>query len=415
MGYECIVIGAGIQGSFTAYHLAKNNKKTLLLEQFVLPHSRGSSHGQTRIIRKAYEDDFYIHMLEESYELWVQLEHEAGVKLYRQTGLLLMGPENAEDLQLIKNSMQRNKVPSVVLERHEFSQHIPSVNLTSGNEAIVETSAGILYADRALRAVQTVFQSHGGEIKDGEKVINIEPGDVITVTTDSGTYQAKNLVITAGPWAKTLLSHTGLQLPLKVLKINVCYWKEKVPGTYSIKNRFPCFIQLQPKEAQHDIYGLPSNEYPGLMKVSILDNNCDITETWQASNDFVELNLLFPPGFSPLAKASIWSETEPDERDRQKDRRDIDALSSYISCCFPGLVPVPAVEESCMYTVTPDKHFVLDRHPAYSNIVIGAGFSGHGFKFGPVVGKVLCELSMGQNPSYDLSPFSIQRFRANPE
>ncbi|MCJ8740069.1 hypothetical protein PDJAM_G00054570 [Pangasius djambal] len=379
MVYECIVIGAGIQGSFTAYHLAKNNKNTLLLEQFVLPHSRGSSHGQTRIIRKAYEEDFYTHMMEESYELWAQLEKEAGLKLYRRTGLLLMGPENGKDFQLIKSSVQRNKVPTVVLERQEFSQHIPNVNLTSGDAAIVETTAGVLYADRALRAAQMVFQSHGGVIKDGEKVINIEPGDLITVTTDSGTYQAKNLVITAGPWAKTLLSHTGLQLPLQVLRINVCYWKEKVPGSYSISNRFPCFIQMKPKEAEHDIYGLPSNEYPGLMKVCY----------------------------------HMGSETEPDERDRQTDRRDVDALSSYITRCFPGLVPVPAVVESCMYTVTPDNNFVLDRHPTYSNIVIGAGFSGHGFKFAPVVGKVLCDLSMGQNPSYELSPFSIHRFQGN--
>ncbi|XP_053363458.1 peroxisomal sarcosine oxidase [Clarias gariepinus] len=381
MVYECIVIGAGIQGSFTAYQLAKNNKKTLLLEQFLLPHSRGSSHGQTRIIRKAYEEDFYVHMMEESYELWAELEKESGVTLYRRTGLLVMGPENGKDFQLIKSSMQRNKIPCVVLERDDFSQNIPNVNLTSGDAALLDTTAGVLYADRALRAAQMVYQSHGGVIKDGEKVIHIEPGDLITVTTDAGKYQAKNLVITAGPWAKTLLSHTGLQLPLRVVKINVCYWKEKVPGSYSINNHFPCFIQVQPKEAENDIYGLPSNEYPGLMKVCY----------------------------------HMGSETEPDERDKQTDRQDVDAVSSYISRCLPGLVPEPAVVESCMYTVTPDKNFVLDRHPTYSNIVIGAGFSGHGFKFGPVVGKVLCELSMGRNPSHDLSPFSIQRFQDNPK
>ncbi|KAI1893394.1 hypothetical protein AGOR_G00123280 [Albula goreensis] len=374
--FDCIVIGAGVQGSFTAYHLAKHGKRALLLEQFVLPHSRGSSHGQTRIIRKAYEQDFYTQMMEECYHLWSQLEKEAGVKLYRQTGLLLMGPEKGRDFQLFKNTMHRNKIPTVTLEHAEFSQHIPQVNRYPGDGAIVDTTAGVLYADRALKAAQDVFRSLGGVIKDGEKVTDIKPGPLVTVTTVSSVYRAKSLVITAGPWANTLLSHTGLQLPLQAVKINVCYWRERTPGTYSVENRFPCFIHVEVDGVEHHIYGLPSNEYPGLMKVCY----------------------------------HMGSETDPDERDRQTDRSDIEIVSRYIAARFPGLVPVPAVVESCMYTVTPDHHFVLDRHPSHSNIVIGAGFSGHGFKFGPIVGKVLGELALGQVSSYDLSPFRIRRF-----
>ncbi|XP_051521891.1 peroxisomal sarcosine oxidase [Myxocyprinus asiaticus] len=377
--YDCIVIGAGIQGSCTAYHLAKNKQKSVLLEQFVLPHSRGSSHGQTRIIRKAYDEDFYANMMHESYELWAQLEKEAGVNLYRPTGLLVMGPENGEDFSKLKATMQRNNIPSVFLEKHEFSQHIPNLNLTDGNGALMDNMAGVLFADRALRAVQGVYLSNGGVIKDGEKVIDIQPGDVITVTTESGVYRGRSLVITAGPWANKLLTNTGLELPLKVVKINVCYWKEKVPGTYSVGHRFPCFIQLEPKEGEYDIYGLPSNEYPGLMKVCY----------------------------------HMGSETEPDERDKQTDRVDIDILKRYITRCLPGLIPVPAIVESCMYTVTPDHHFILDCHPTHRNIVIGAGFSGHGFKFGPIVGKVLSQLAMGEVPSQDLSPFRIQRFKSH--
>lgn len=377
--YDCIVIGAGIQGSCTAYHLAKNKQKTLLLEQFLLPHSRGSSHGQTRIIRKAYEEDFYTQMMQESYELWAQLEREAGVQLYRRTGLLVMGPENRKCFSQLKATMEKNKIPVEFLEKKEFNQHIPNVNLTDGNGALVDTTAGVLYADRSLRAVQGLYQTNGGVIKDGEKVIDIKPGDVVTVTTGSGLYRGRSLVITAGPWANKLMTCAGLQLPLKVVKINVCYWEEKIPGTYSVDHQFPCFIQMEPKEGEYDIYGLPSNEYPGLMKVCY----------------------------------HMGSETEPDERDKQKDRGDIDILTRYITRCLPGLVPVPAVVESCMYTVTPDHHFILDCHPTYSNIIIGAGFSGHGFKFSPVVGKVLSQLAMGQIPSHDLSPFSIHRFQSN--
>ncbi|XP_041796914.1 peroxisomal sarcosine oxidase [Chelmon rostratus] len=375
--YECIVIGAGVQGSFTAYQLAKNNKKTLLLEQFILPHTRGSSHGQTRIIRKAYEQGFYTHMMEECYELWAQLEREAGVKLYRQTGLLVMGPENSQNYQQFKDTLQKNKSPMMVLTPDNFSQHIPHVNLAEGDGALVDITAGVLYADRALRTVQGQFQKLGGVIRDKEAVTDIMPGPVVTVSTSLGVYRAKSVVITAGPWTNKLLAHTGLQLPLEVVKINVCYWKEKVPETYSVKQPFPCFLLTEGEESNEHIYGLPSNEYPGLVKICY----------------------------------HMGSKTDPDQRDKQTDRTDIDILQRYIARCLPGLVPEPAVVESCMYTLTPDRHFVLDCHPTYSNIVIGAGFSGHGFKFGPIIGKLLCELSLGEMPSYDLSPFRIRRLQ----
>nr|XP_054590248.1 peroxisomal sarcosine oxidase isoform X2 [Nothobranchius furzeri] len=376
--FDCVVIGAGVQGSFTAYQLAKQNRKTLLVEQFVLPHSRGSSHGQTRVIRKAYKQDFYIHMMEESYKLWTQLEEEAGVKLYRQTGLLVMGPETSDDYQLIKTNLQNNNIPTVILNRDNFNQHIPGVNLSEGHGAMVEVTAGLLYADRALRTVQGQFLKLGGTIRDNEEVTGITPGPLVTVTTPAGVYRAKSVVITAGPWTNAVLARTGLQLPLQVVKINVCYWKEKVPGTYDVKKHFPCFILTECEETKEHIYGLPANEYPGLVKICY----------------------------------HMGSPTDPDQRDRQTDRSDIDILQRYVARCFPGLIPVPAVVESCMYTLTPDCHFVLDYHPSLNNIVIGAGFSGHGFKFGPIIGKLLSELSLGEVPSYDLSPFTIGRFQA---
>ncbi|XP_030261115.1 peroxisomal sarcosine oxidase [Sparus aurata] len=374
--YDCIVIGAGVQGSFTAYQLAKRNKKTLLLEQFILPHTRGSSHGQTRIIRRAYDEDFYTHMMGECFELWAQLERETGVKLYRQTGLLVMGPENSQYYTTVKNTLLRNKVPLMVLTHENFSQHIPHVKLAQGDEAVVDITAGVLYADRALKTAQGQFQKLGGVIRDNEMVTDIKPGPVVTVSTSAGVYRAKSVVITAGPWANKLLSHTGLQLPLEVLKINVCYWREKVQGSYNVKQRFPCFLLTEGEESNEHIYGLPSNEYPGLVKICY----------------------------------HMGSVADPDQRDMQKDKSDIDILQRFVKRCLPGLVPEPAVVESCLYTITPDRHFVMDTHPTYSNIVIGAGFSGHGFKFGPIIGKLLCELSLGEMPSYDLSPFRIRRF-----
>ncbi|NXY52120.1 SOX oxidase, partial [Ceuthmochares aereus] len=255
-----------------------------------------------------------------------------------------------------------------------LSQRFPGLCLHAGEVAVWDGTGGVLLADRALRAVQDVFRRHGGTLRDGEKVLRIEPGAVLTVTTTAGVYRAPRLIITAGAWTGALLAPLGLHLPLQPLRIDVCYWREKEPG--SLRS---CFIAVGLRQAPHGIYGLPSLEYPGLVKV------CH----------------------------HHGSPTDPEERDRvppDTPRPDITLLSSFISSYLPGLETSPAVVETCLYTNTPDEDFILDRHPKFSNIIIGAGFSGHGFKLAPVVGKLLCELSLGEEPSHSTAPFAITRF-----
>ncbi|XP_018418927.1 PREDICTED: peroxisomal sarcosine oxidase [Nanorana parkeri] len=377
--YDCIVIGAGIQGSFTAYHLAKNKKRTLLLEQFPLPHSRGSSHGQTRIIRRAYAEDFYTNMMEESYQLWADLERESGIKLYRQTGLLVIAPPGNEEFESICRNMERNKTSWERFTKEQLMAKHPEFILNPGEVACCDNNAGVLYADKALRAVQEQFKRMGGVIQDAQKVKHIQPGQVVTVTTTSDIYEAKNIVITAGPWAQKVLSPLGLELPLKTLRINVCYWKEKTPGRSGLLQNLPAFLGVNLNGEEHEVYGLPCQEYPGLIKICFHGGN----------------------------------EADPEERELQVKTPqipDIQILCNFISKYLPDLHPKPAVMEQCMYTNTPDNNFILDYHPLYKNIVIGSGFSGHGFKLSPLVGKILSELSMGKEPSYDLTPFRIARF-----
>uniref|UniRef100_A0A8V5HE49 Peroxisomal sarcosine oxidase n=1 Tax=Melopsittacus undulatus TaxID=13146 RepID=A0A8V5HE49_MELUD len=318
--YDAIVIGAGIQGSFTAYHLAQRHKDTLLLEQFILPHSRGSSHGQSRITRSAYPQVPYARMMPDSFRLWKRLENEAGTSLYRRTGLVVLGPAGDPQLEGCRQSLGDNHV----LDAVELAQHFPGLRLHDGEVALWDSTGGVLFAERALRAVQDAFRRHGGTLQDGERVLHIEPGAVLTVTTTAGVYRAPRLIITAGAWTGALLAPLGLCLPLQPLRIDVCYWKEKEPG--STNRACPCFMTMGLSQAPHGIYGLPALEYPGLVKN------------------------------------------------------------------------------------TPDGDFILDRHPKYSNIIIGAGFSGHGFKLAPVVGKLLCELSLGEEPSHSTAPFAITRF-----
>lgn len=376
---DAIVIGAGIQGCFTAYHLAKHRKRVILLEQFFLPHSRGSSHGQSRIIRRAYPEDFYTQMMDECYKMWAQLEHEAGTRLHRQTGLLLLGMKENSELQKIQATLSRQGVEHQCLSAEELRQRFPNVRLARGEVGILDKSGGVLYADKALRALQDAIRRLGGLVCDGEKVTEIKPGLPVTVTSTSGSYQAKSLIITAGPWTNRLLRPLGIELPLQTLRINVCYWREKVPGSYGVSQAFPCFLGLDLSPAPHHIYGLPSGEYPGLMKVCYHHGNS----------------------------------VDPEQRDCPEafsDTRDVQILGRFVRDHLPDLEPKPAVLERCLYTNTPDEHFVLDRHPKYDNIVIGAGFSGHGFKLSPVVGKILYELSMKLTPSYDLTPFRMSRF-----
>ncbi|XP_027481270.1 peroxisomal sarcosine oxidase isoform X1 [Zalophus californianus] len=377
--FDAIVIGAGIQGCFTAYHLAKHRKRVILLEQFFLPHSRGSSHGQSRIIRRAYPEDFYTQMMDECYRIWAQLEREAGTQLHRQTGLLLLGMRENSELKTIQATLSRQGVEHQCLSAEELKQRFPNVRLAGGEVGLLDKSGGLLYADRALRALQDAIRRLGGLVRDEEKVMEIRPGRPVTVRSTSRSYQAKSLIITAGPWTNRLLRPLGIELPLQTLRINVCYWREKVPGSYGVSQAFPCFLGLGLSLAPHHIYGLPSGEYPGLMKVCYHHGNS----------------------------------ADPEERDCPEalsDTQDIQILSRFVRDHLPDLEPKLAILERCLYTNTPDGHFVLDCHPKYDNIVIGAGFSGHGFKLSPVVGKILYELSMKLTPSYDLTPFRMSRF-----
>ncbi|XP_068765641.1 peroxisomal sarcosine oxidase [Struthio camelus] len=383
--YDAIVIGAGIQGSFAAYHLAERGKDTLLLEQFLLPHSRGSSHGQSRIIRSAYSQEHYARMMPESYRLWQQLEARAGTRLYRRTGLLVLGAEGEPQFERWRCTAARSPHPDrdpdagETLDAAALARRFPGLRPRGGEAALWDGAGGVLHADRALRAVQDLFRRSGGALRDGEKVLAVEPGSPLAVSTSAGLYRARRLVVAAGAWSSQLLAPLGLRLPLQPLRVPVCYWKEKVPGSYSLERPFPCFMAVGLPQAPHGIYGLPACEYPGLVKVCYHHG----------------------------------SPADPDQRDRPAPgacRSDVALLRRFVGSYLPGLEPEPALLETCLYTNTPDGDFILDRHPKHSNIVIGAGFSGHGFKLAPVVGKLLCELSLGEEPSYSTAPFSISRF-----
>ncbi|XP_071094290.1 peroxisomal sarcosine oxidase-like [Haliotis cracherodii] len=372
--YDVVVVGAGVEGSAAAYYLAKRGKKTLLLEQFPLPHSRGSSHGQSRITRKAYPQDFYTEMMHEATDIWRQLEKEAGWEVFRPAGYLAIGEHNGVFLKDNVSSLTRNDAPFQYLPPPDFRRRYPMLAYPDNFAAIVDTDGGILRADKALLAYQTMFKKYGGRLIDGAMVTNIRRGNIVTLETPNATYRGRSVIICPGPWASQILRPFGVKLPLKVIRICVLYWKERQPGSHHA-SKLPTFFEENCCDG-YSIYGLPSEEYPGHVKICL--------------------------HFGP--------EIDVESRDQVDVKWVIDLMKTYVRNHFPGLEAAPSIMESCIYTNTPDSHPVIDYLPGSRNIVLGAGFSGHGFKLSPVVGKVLGQLACGETPSYSLTPFRIDRF-----
>uniref|UniRef100_A0A8C4R0X4 Pipecolic acid oxidase n=1 Tax=Eptatretus burgeri TaxID=7764 RepID=A0A8C4R0X4_EPTBU len=307
--YDYVVLGAGVQGLFTAHQLRnlEPEAKTLVLEQFDLGHARGSSHGASRIIRKAYVKRHYAQMMEESYSMWESLSREAGIKLITPTGLLMLGSPDDPRLQIAGTLLRQT--PS-----KDQAVRVPSLN-PHASYGLWDPNGGILLADKALKA-------------------------------------------------------------LLVIQLDVCYWREKEPGQHSMENGFPCIMHLSPNGDEKSIYALPPIDYPHLFKLC----------------------------------CHFGIEIHPDTKERQHNAQFLAFLSAYVKKHLPGLESTPALIDSCLYTNTPDMDFIIDKHPRYDNIIIGAGFSGHGFKLAPVVGKLLAELASGRRQSYKLTPFRISRF-----
>ncbi|XP_059145758.1 peroxisomal sarcosine oxidase-like, partial [Physella acuta] len=346
--------------------------------QFPLPHSRGSSHGQSRITRYAYEDEFYVRMMVDAFPMWAELERESGVDFFVNCGIIDLRQQGSHGLERVAHSLRAHNVPHEVLTPADVKRRFPVINGGDNCGGIWDPSGGILRADRALRAFQTVFKDHGGVIRDGEKVCSITPGGAtVTVMTSRSVYTASSVVIAAGAWAGPLCASLGLQLPLQPIRTQVLYWKATEGADQAYRSsKFPCFIDSR-LETGFDVYGFPMDEYPGLVKVC-LHNGPSI---------------------------------DPDERDKViNDDWVAEKVKNTVTSTFKTLETKPAIKEYCIYTNTPDSHPFIDRHPKHPNIVIAAGFSGHGFKLAPAVGKAVCELVLKLTPAYNMKPFKIDRF-----
>jgi len=367
--YEHIVVGGGINGLWAAYHLASRGASVLLLEKFPLPHSRGSSHGQSRGIRRAYPDPVFTQLMEEAYTGWRHLEEAMEVSLMKQTGLLCFAdePENPFVTSVLASFEQEN-VEHSVHKGDQFKKSFPYLNFSEPVTGVVDPEAGVIMADKALAAVLALAKREGVKVMDGKEVVDlVDEHTWVRVTTDAGEkFTCKSIVLTPGPWAGPILTRLGLQLPLKPVKIPVYYWRvrEFLPHTFIYECK------------GWDVWGLPPLEYKGLAKICLHEG----------------------------------PEIDPDQRDTVSTQDLKASLQGFLRAHCPGVDPDVAIEESCIYTMTPDQNPVIDSLPDRPNVVFGVGFSGMGFKLGPVTGRMLADQAQGRVKRQPLECLSLRRF-----
>ncbi|QRG68376.1 N-methyl-L-tryptophan oxidase [Brevibacillus choshinensis] len=373
--YEVIIVGAGSMGMAAGYYLAKQGVRTLLLDAYDPPHTMGSHHGDTRIIRHAYgEGKEYVPFALRAQQLWLALEEASGKKLFEQTGVLSAGREDCRFLKELRESAETYSLPLTVMKAEEVHTRWPGILLPNDYYACLEPTSGVLYAEECIRAYRELAIAAGATLLTHTPVTGLLPdGDGVIVHTGAQAYRADKVLLSAGAWNPSLITSLGLNLPLVPTRKTVAWFgaDEKLYGA----EHFPAFI-FNLEDSMY--YGFPSIGQAGV-KIGRHDGGLAI---------------------------------DPDRLERTfgaflSDEGDV---RCFLETYMPQAAGPLRQGRVCIYTMTPDEHFVIDRHPEHAQIVIAAGFSGHGFKFSSAVGEAASELLTTGTSTHDLSVFSLGRF-----
>ncbi len=377
--FDAIVVGAGGVGSAAAYYLAKAGQKVLLLEQFELNHQNGSSYGQSRVIRYTYDNPIYVNLMRDAYPLWFALQEEAGEKLYVKTGGLDFGFPETETFQRMKTSLDESRLEYEYLSKTEIAQRYPQFALEDGMAGLFNPDAGLLKTSRCVLAHARLAQARGATVIDQTPVLRITPSENgVEVQTETETYGCDRIVLTVGSWAKGLLAGQGIDLPLKIMPCQLGFYEPKNAADFE-PGKFPVFFAHMNGDYGEMPYGIPHEDPSIGVKVTT----------------FYGWDTVDKPSEVDYTPSQAWTE------------RIRDWASQYL----PDAAGPLLYTRRCLYTLTPDKDFVVDQHPHYPHVVIGAGFSGHGFKFTTLMGKMLADLAVeGQTP-HDTSLFKLARFQ----
>ncbi len=370
MTYDVIVVGLGGAGSAAAYHLARRGMRVLGLERFGPTHDRGSSHGHTRITRQAYfERPDYVPLLLRAYELWRDLEAASGLTLLLRCGGLMLGRPDGHLVSGALRSARAFGLPHELLDRKGVRARFPAFQLAADEVALYEPNAGVLFPEACLRAHQQLAEAHGAELRFHTRVLGWDSdGQRVRVRTEGSTAEAGSLVLAAGPWMPQL---AGGVVPLTVERQVVFWFRTRRPEWFG-PDRCPVFVW---ETREGFFYGIPAVAGRGL-KVA----------------------------------RHHGGETVHPEDVRPATPEEAGWLRAQLAVRLPEADGGIEGAVTCLYTNTPDEHFVLDRHPAFANVVLCSACSGHGFKFTSVVGEVVADLVTTGSPRLPVDFLSLQRF-----
>jgi sarcosine oxidase len=370
--YEYIVVGLGGIGCAAAYRLARRaGSNVLALEQFDIGHDRGASQDHSRIIRRSYHSADYVELATAAYEAWSVLERERDTELLVSTGGLdLWPPEAAIPMDDYTSAMAACGVPFEVLDASEVMKRWPQFRLDDDTVSLYQADSGIAPAARCNAAHVAMAHAYGAELLEHQRVESIrDAGNEITVACDGATYRCSKLVLATDAWTNGLLASWNFRLPLTVTQEQVTYFSVPRPDDYS-PERFPIWIWMD----EPSFYGFPIYGESG-----------------------------------PKAAQDVGGrEVTPEDRTFDADADALERVVQFLESHIPGSVGPVIYTKTCLYTMPPDRDFVIDRVPGTHNVIVALG-AAHGFKFAALFGRILEELAIDGTTAFDITPFAIDR------
>jgi sarcosine oxidase len=371
--YDVIVLGTGGVGSAAAFHLARRGVRVLGIDRFWAGHDRGSSHGETRVIRQAYfEHPDYVPLLLRAYELWRELEALSGVDLLHQVGLLQVGPPDGFVVRGVLESARLHGLRVEQLRADEVEKRWGGFRVPEGSLGVFEPAAGYLRVERCVLTHLASAKTAGAEFQSGVTVRSWQrEGNGVRVVTDQGVVVGGKLIVTAGPWAPQLLAAVGVPL---VIRRKHLYWFPGDAPLYHQDNGCPTFL-----------YEAPAGVYYGFPQIDEL-------------------------GVKVAEHTGGVAVGDPAVDPRELDEADLGRVEAFLGECMPGVGRPMRRRSVCFYTMSPDEHFLVDRHPRQENVWFAAGLSGHGFKFTSVLGVALADLATEGATKLPIGFLSVGRF-----